>query len=202
MEPTRHHPVDPPPAGKEDPPEDAAPTPPRVVLVMGVSGSGKSEVGRRLAAALAARFIEADELHPPENIAKMSRGVPLTDDDRRGWLVTIRARIDQALAGGERVVVACSALKRAYRRVLLDGHGASRLVHLAGSSELIGGRLEARRGHFMPTSLLRSQFDALEPPGPDEQPLVADVRRPPEELAAALAAELLAWGRQSWCQGL
>ncbi len=161
---------------------------PRVILVMGVSGSGKTEVGRRLAGELGMEFLEGDDLHPPENIAKMAAGTPLGDADRGGWLDAIRARIEGVAAAGRGVVVACSALRRVYRERLLGGVEGARIVHLAGGIEVIGRRLAARRGHFMPASLLRSQFEALEEPAAGERAIVVDVRVP----VAAVVREVLA----------
>ncbi len=147
-------------------------TNPRVWLLMGVSGCGKTAVGERLAQRLGARFVDADDLHPPQNKAKMSAKIPLTDDDRRPWLERLRREVIDTTAPGETTVLACSALKRAYRRVLMDGAPGVKLIHLHGSPEFIAARLAARQGHFMPPDLLRSQFETLEPPDAAEGTVV------------------------------
>ena len=162
---------------------------PRVVVVMGVSGCGKSTVAKRLAELLGGSFKDGDELHPRENIEKMGRGEPLDDADRMPWLAAVRdhSRAEAAVSGLH--VVACSALARRYREVL-DGAGDVTYVFLEGSFELIASRMHERRGHFMPESLLQSQFDALESPkgGPDT--VTVDVSPPPEEVALAAARAL------------
>jgi gluconokinase len=135
-----------------------------LVIVMGVSGSGKTTVGGALALALRWEFVEADLLHPPGNIEKMSAGVPLGDADRAPWLSALRAEIDLRAARGARVVVACSALKLAYRLVLAPDPSAVRFVHLRGDPALIRARIAGRSGHFMTQDLLESQFEALEAP--------------------------------------
>lgn len=152
----------------------------RLVLVMGVSGAGKSTVGTLLAARLGAPFADADDFHPPANIAKMSRGEPLVDADRWPWLDAIGAWLDARAASGEGGVVTCSALKRIYRDRLLAGRPAVRLLHLSGDAALIGARQAARPGHFMPASLMASQFATLEPPGEEEGAIVLSVEPPPE----------------------
>jgi len=131
-----------------------------IVLVMGVAGAGKSTLGADLARRLGWRFIDADDHHPPRNIAKMASGIPLEDEDRWPWL----DQLNKMLAEEKNVVLACSALKESYRRRLLAGVGASRIVYLQGSFELIAARLATRRHRYMPASLLESQFVALEPP--------------------------------------
>lgn len=161
-------------------------------VVMGVSGCGKSAVGARLAQALGVRFIEGDAFHPPENVAKMSAGVPLDDADRYGWLATLRSEIARAMEAGESVVLSCSALKRAYRDIL-RGNGANRddvrFVHLHGDRALIAQRMAARPRHFMPLSLLDSQLRDLEPLQADEAGITLDLRDPPDRLVEqALAA--------------
>lgn len=143
-----------------------------VYVVMGVSGCGKSTVGKLLAAALGARYAEGDSFHPPENVEKMRGGRPLDDNDRAPWLAAMAAGIRDWNAKGETVVLACSALKRRYRDVLRGG-GDVRFIHLAGEKALIGARLAARKGHYMPPTLLDSQFAALEPPDEDEAITVA-----------------------------
>jgi len=155
-------------------------------VVMGISGCGKSEIGSRLAQALDLPYIEGDRFHPPENVAKMSAGIPLNDADRQGWLATLRAEIERAWEAGENVVLSCSALKRAYRDILRgDGNGGEVcFVHLHGARELIAGRMAARSGHFMPTSLLDSQLRDLEPLQADEAGVTLDVRDAPEALVA------------------
>jgi gluconokinase len=157
-------------------------------VIMGVAGSGKTLIGAQLARALDIEFVDGDDVHPPENVRRMAAGIPLTDDDRQGWLMAIAARLHQAKRDGVGLVVACSALKRRYRDLLRD-HGAddARFIHLAGSRSLIAERMQHRVGHFMPLTLLDSQFATLEAPGPDENAWVCDVREPP----AAIVAELM-----------
>jgi len=158
-----------------------------LVLVMGVSGAGKSTLGAMLAAALGVAFADADAFHPPANVAKMAAGTPLTDADRWPWLAAIGAWMDaQRPSGG---VVTCSALKRSYRDRLRAACPDLRLIHLDGAPELIGARQAARAGHFMPPSLMASQFATLEPPGPEEDAIILSVAPPPDQVVrAALAA--------------
>src|SRR4051812_39236001 len=141
-----------------------------IYVVMGVAGSGKSLIGAALARSLGVEFVEGDDYHPADNVARMAAGIALTDDDRVGWLRSIAERIRQARTAGQGLVVACSALKRRYRDFLRAESGVKdlRLVFLRGDRSLIAGRLASRQGHFMPPSLLESQFDALEKPAPDE----------------------------------
>lgn len=145
---------------------------------MGVSGSGKSTVGLALAERLGWLFVDGDALHPPENVAKMHAGHALNDADRAPWLAAIRARIDAWRAAGTTGVITCSALKRRYRDALIGENTDVSLVYLEGSPALIAGRLAERRGHFMPESLLDSQFAALEPPSADERAIHTPVDRP------------------------
>jgi gluconokinase len=159
---------------------------PPAIVVMGVAGSGKTTVGELLAARLGWEFRDADSFHPPENIAKMSAGTPLADADRWPWLKAIAAWIDGHRHAGTHGVVTCSALKRAYRDMLRDGRDDARIVHLAGSIETIGARMAARRHHFMPTALLKSQFDTLEMPTPDEHVLAIPVEGAPDDIVAAI----------------
>jgi len=149
-------------------------------VFMGVSGSGKTTIARGAAAQLGWELLEGDAFHPPANVEKMSHGIPLTDDDRWPWLRAIAAEVDRLRAEGKSAAVACSALKRAYRDLLLGGHPDGILVYLQGSPELIGRRMAARKGHFMPPKLLESQFATLEPPGYDEQPVVVSIAPAPE----------------------
>lgn len=143
-------------------------TPAPVLLVMGVSGSGKSTLARALAEALEGRYLDADDFHPPENVAKMSAGIPLTDGDREGWLATLNQMLRAGANRGELQVLACSALKHDYRVRLGEGISPVYTVFLHGSREQLEQRLSARTGHFMPVSLLDSQLIALEPPsGPN-----------------------------------
>ncbi len=160
---------------------------PLAVVVMGVSGCGKTAVGSRLAQRLGARFIDADDLHPPANVEKMRAGVPLDDTDRAPWLALLNARLREAVAAGEPVVLACSALKQRYRDSLGAGLPALRFVHLAGSRDLIAARLAARQHRYMPASLLDSQFAALEPPG---DAIVIDVAMPVEDAVEAAVRAL------------
>ena len=141
-----------------------------IVIVAGVSGSGKTTVGALLAGHLGWRFADADDFHPAANVAKMRAGIPLTDTDRWPWLRAIVTWMDECIGQGEDAVLACSALKRSYRDELLDGRPA-RMVFLAPDQEVLARRLAARHGHFFPEELLSSQFDALEPPAPDERVL-------------------------------
>jgi len=150
-------------------------TAPCAFVVMGVSGSGKSTVAEALAARLGWRFEDGDGYHPPANVAKMSAGQPLTDEDRWPWLQAIADEIDRLSAAGQRAVVACSALKRAYRDILVHGRDDVRIVFLNGTQDLIADRLAARKGHFMPPGLLVSQFRTLEPPQPDERPITVSI---------------------------
>jgi carbohydrate kinase (thermoresistant glucokinase family) len=157
-----------------------------IVVVMGVSGCGKSSVGVALAAALGVDYVEGDELHPPENIARMRSGTPLTDDDRRDWLLALAGRLALAHAAGNGLVLSCSALKRSYREVLRGGAPGLRLVHLHGRRELLAQRVAARSGHYMPASLLDSQLATLEPPGADEAALAIDIEATTEQIVATL----------------
>lgn len=159
------------------------------IVVMGVSGCGKSTLGALLAEGLGWAFEDGDAFHPPANVEKMRAGTPLTDDDRWPWLAAIAARIARARAEGRGVVVACSALKRAYRDVLRDGPGDVRFLHLTGDPALIMARQAARTGHYMPASLIASQFAALEPPDTEADVIDLDVDPDPPEIARkALAA--------------
>jgi gluconokinase len=154
-----------------------------ILVVMGVAGSGKTTIGKALADALKWDYIEGDSLHPPENVAKMASGVALSDADRAPWLESIRSAIDSSVASGRKVVVACSALRHAYRQALTPDTGSSRYIHLKGDFALIKGRLAARTGHFMKESLLQSQFDALEAP---ESALVVDAADEPSAIIARI----------------
>jgi gluconokinase len=148
---------------------------PCALVLMGVSGSGKSTIADKLAARLGWRFEDGDKFHPPGNVAKMSAGHPLTDDDRWPWLQAIADEIDRICKAGQRAVIACSALKRAYRSILVHGRDDVRIVFLSGTQKLIADRLAARKGHFMPPGLLTSQFGTLEPPEPSERPITVSI---------------------------
>jgi gluconokinase len=142
---------------------------------MGVSGCGKSTVGRGIAAALGLHFVEGDELHSAENVARMAAGIPLTDADRHGWLQAVGDQLGSPTARAHGVVVSCSALKRAYRDRLRAAAPDTRFIHLHGAPELLAARMHSRRGHYMPPTLLQSQLDTLEPPGADECALTLDI---------------------------
>jgi gluconokinase len=157
-------------------------------VVMGVSGAGKSLIGDRFARALGIAFVEGDELHAPENVARMSAGIPLTDDDRTLWLAAIATRLDEAQRAGAGLVVSCSALKRRYRDVLRAGAAAVQFVYLQGTRERLEQRLSGRRGHFMTSALLDSQLAILEPPSPDEHAWVCDIDDAPDAIVAGLVA--------------
>jgi carbohydrate kinase (thermoresistant glucokinase family) len=175
------------------PPGPASPTAPAgidCIIVMGVSGVGKSTIGQLLAARLGWPFRDADSFHPPANVAKMSAGTPLTDEDRWPWLDAIGRWLDGQRAAGAHGVATCSALKRIYRQRLLGGRPDVRLVHLSGSRDLIAARMAARRDHFMPTALLESQLATLEPPTPDENALIVDIDAAPEAIVASVLARL------------
>jgi gluconokinase len=158
-----------------------------VVVLMGVSGTGKTSVGVLLAAALGGEFVEGDSYHPPANVAKMRRGIPLDDADRKPWLEALAAEIGRWLDAGRTMVLACSALKRSYRRVLRGGRQGVRFVHLTGSPALIRARLAARRGHYMPARLLDSQLAALEQP---HDAITVDIGGTPEAIVAEIEAAL------------
>ncbi len=155
---------------------------PQRVVLMGVSGCGKSTVGEALAAHLRWRFVEGDSLHPPENVAKMAAGQPLDDQDRAGWLTALAEQLALARAQGQGLVISCSALKRAYRDRLRAGDAQALFVHLSGSREVIASRIAQRNHDYMPASLLESQFVALQAPQADERALTLDVRQTPAEL--------------------
>jgi carbohydrate kinase (thermoresistant glucokinase family) len=158
---------------------------------MGVSGSGKTTISALLAGRLHWEFEDGDDFHPPANVAKMHSGVPLTDEDRWPWLRAIADWIDATRQAGGHGVVACSALKRSYRDVLIgNGRPDVRLVYLKGGEALIAKRQAARQGHFMPTGLMKSQFEALEEPGSDERPIVVSVDRRPREIIEDIATAL------------
>ena len=157
---------------------------------MGVAGAGKTVVGSLLASGLAVPFLEGDDLHPPANVRKMAQGIPLTDDDRRPWLATIAARIAEAKRSDTGLVVACSALKRAYRDMLRGADADLRFVHLTGDRALLARRLAHRAGHFMPLSLLDSQLATLEIPSPDEHAWTCDVAETPQSIVARIVARL------------
>lgn len=170
-----------------------APAMPSVLVVMGVSGSGKSTIGTQLAIKLGWEFEDGDWFHPARNVEKMHSGHPLTDEDRWPWLKAIAAFIDASRSTGKRVVIACSALKRSYRAIIVGDRPDVRLVYLKGDIELISRRIAARHEHFMPRALLQSQFDALEEPGADERPIIVSVEPPPRAIVMqvldALGAE-------------
>jgi carbohydrate kinase (thermoresistant glucokinase family) len=161
------------------------------IVVMGVSGAGKSTVGRIVAQRLGCAFRDADSFHPQANIEKMAGGHPLTDEDRWPWLEAIAAWIAEHRAAGTSCVVTCSALKRAYRDIVTSRQSDDvRLVHLQGNFLLIEARLKARQGHFMPPALLASQFDALEEPASDEHAITVSIDATPEEIAERVLKRL------------
>lgn len=154
---------------------------------MGVAGSGKTTIGEKLAAALGWEFRDADDFHPPENVAKMSRGVPLNDDDRAPWLAAIRTYLERSLAQNRGAVVTCSALRARYREVIMVDPARVALVHLTGSPALLMERISGRKDHFMKPSMLQSQLDALEPP---HEALTVDIDAAPEAIVTKIRRAL------------
>jgi gluconokinase len=172
------------------PTEGASHPAPAVMIVMGVSGSGKSTIGGLLALRLRWEFEDADWLHPASNVEKMHEGIPLTDEDRWPWLEAISVWIDKTRRTGGHGVIACSALKRRYRDVLIGDRPDVRLVYLKGDETLIARRIATRHEHFMPRSLLHSQFEVLEDPGPDENSIVVSIEPAPREIVAQVLSAL------------
>lgn len=166
--------------------------PRQVLLVMGVSGSGKTTIALELVRLLGWPFQEGDDLHPPANVAKMHAGKPLDDADRGPWLDAVAAWIDARLAAGEPGIITCSALKRRYRDRVIGARQGVRLVFLHADRALLAERLAHRTGHFMPASLLDSQIATLEPPGADEHPLTVDLGPTPAEVAETIVRQLRA----------
>jgi len=167
-----------------------SPAAPMVIVLMGVSSSGKSTTGLELARRLGWPFRDADSFHPPANIAKMKQGIALDDGDRWPWLDAIAAWIDAQLSQGQSGLVSCSALKKSYRRRIIGDRICVRLVYLRGSFELISERMQGRHDHFMPLSLLQNQFDVLEEPSADENALVVSIAQPAERVAQTIITEL------------
>jgi gluconokinase len=157
---------------------------------MGVAGSGKSTIGEALAARLGWRYEDGDRFHPASNVAKMSAGQPLTDGDRWPWLKAIADEIDRLSTAHEPAVVACSALRRVYRDILVHGRPDIAIVYLQGTQSLIAERLGRRKGHFMPPGLLTSQFKTLEPPTPDEHPITVSIDAPVEAIVDDIVSQL------------
>jgi carbohydrate kinase (thermoresistant glucokinase family) len=163
-----------------------------VLVEMGVSGSGKTTVAQALAERLGWAFQEGDDLHPQANVAKMHAGIPLTDEDRWPWLRKVAAWIDGQLAAGQPGIITCSLLKRAYRDLVIGSKPGVRLLYLHGDKALIADRLARRKGHFMSPSLLESQFATLEEPGPEEHPLVVEIRGTADDVVDHVLRELAA----------
>ncbi|HEX2941771.1 MAG TPA: gluconokinase [Rhodopila sp.] len=161
-----------------------------IVVVMGVSGSGKTTIAAALAQEKGWLLLEGDSFHSPANVAKMKAGTPLTDEDRWPWLRAIAERADALHAEGKSTVIACSALKRAYRDILIGNRPDAVLVYLRGSKQVIHDRIAARKGHFMPPALLDSQFTTLEEPGADEHPIVVDIAATPDAMVASVVRQL------------
>jgi gluconokinase len=161
-----------------------------IVIVMGVSGCGKSTIGALLASRLHWEFEDADWFHPAANVDKMHSGVPLTDEDRWPWLEAIAAWIDKARQSGDHAVIACSALKRSYRDILIGDRADVRLVYLKGEETLIARRFAARHETIMPRALLHSQFEALEEPGPDEKPITVSIEPKPREIVSQILSAM------------
>jgi gluconokinase len=173
------------------------------LVVMGVSGVGKSSVAEELVARTGWEFAEGDDMHPEANRAKMTAGIPLVDEDRWPWLRTIAGWIGEQEAAGRSAVVTCSALKRSYRDLLREGHPSVRFVHLLAPRELVQARIDARRGHYMPPSLLGSQIATLEPLQPDEPGVEVDTSGSPAAIAhdALRRLGVIPGGRAGQCRG-
>jgi gluconokinase len=163
---------------------------PCALVVMGVSGSGKSTIADKLAERLSWTYEDGDRFHPASNVAKMSAGHPLTDEDRWPWLQAIADEIDRLCMAGEHAVIACSALKRAYRDVLVHGRSDVRIVYLDGTQQLIAHRLAQRKGHFMPPGLLESQFGTLQPPDAGERPVTVSIDASVEAIVDDIVRQL------------
>ena len=163
---------------------------PCALIVMGVSGSGKSTIAELLGKRLGWRFEDGDGFHPASNVEKMRAGHPLTDEDRWPWLQAIADEVDRICESGSHVVIACSALKRAYRDVLIHGRKDIGLVFLDGRQSLIAERMARRKNHFMPPALLQSQFATLEPPAGDEHPVIVDIDASVEAIVDDVLAQL------------
>jgi gluconokinase len=159
-------------------------------VIMGVAGAGKTLIGSRLAGTLGIEFVEGDDYHPPENVERMRSGTPLTDADRQGWLAALAARLLDARRAGKGLVIAASALKRAYRDLLRAGDPDVRFVLLGAPRAVIAERLEHRQGHYMPAILLDSQLAILEIPGADEQAWIYDAQQTPDAIVNDLAARI------------
>lgn len=160
------------------------------LITMGVSGSGKSTIANALGHRFGWTVEDADQFHPESNVTKMSAGIPLTEDDRWPWLRAIAAEIGRKRAADTSIIIACSALKRAYRDILVQGHRDTRIVYLRGYKDLISDRLRARKDHFMPPGLLDSQLKTLEEPTADEHPLVVDIDATVDEIVDRIVARL------------
>jgi gluconokinase len=163
-----------------------------IAIVMGVSGSGKTTIAAGLARQQGWILLEGDSFHPAANVAKMKAGIPLADEDRWPWLRAIAAKADAVRAAGQSAAVACSALKRSYRDILIGDRPDTVLVYLRGSKDLIAARVAGRKGHFMPPALLDSQFATLEEPGPDEAPVIVDIGGTPDDAISDAVRQLKA----------
>jgi gluconokinase len=163
---------------------------PCALVVMGVSGSGKSTIADRLAERLGWTYEDGDRFHPASNVAKMRAGHPLTDEDRRPWLQAIADEIDRVCEANEQAVIACSALKRVYRDILVHKRNDVRIVYLDGTQQLIADRLSQRKGHFMPPGLLASQFKTLEPPEQNENPVTVSINAPVDAVVDDIIRQL------------
>lgn len=177
-------------ATETQPAKGASPPAPSVVIIMGVSGCGKSTIGALLASRLRWEFEDADWFHPASNVDKMHSGIPLADEDRWPWLDAIAVWIDKTRRSDGHGVIACSALKRSYRDILIGKRPDVRLVYLKGDEALIARRIATRHEHFMPRSLLHSQFEVLEEPGLDENPIVVSIEPQPREIVARILSAM------------
>ena len=164
--------------------------PRHALVVMGVAGVGKSRIGEALASSLQLPFVEGDAFHPPESVAQMRAGIPLTDDSRQGWLQSLATQLRDARDRYQGVVLTCSALKRRYRDVLRSGDDSLQFILLHGDTALLRERLTTRAGHYMPASLLESQVSTLEIPSPDEHAWTYDVQLAPDDIVSAILARL------------